>query len=82
MKTLTLFTRDGCHLCDEALEALERVRQTLPFSLEVVDLDREAPPAKRSMYDWEIPVIELDGRKIMKYRVDEARLVRLLTAPS
>ena len=82
MRTLTLFTRDGCHLCDVALEELERIRDKLPFSLEIVDLDREAPPEKRALYDWEVPVIELDGRKIMKYHVDEARLVRLLTAPS
>ncbi len=82
MRTLTLFTRDGCHLCDVALEELERIREKLPFSLEIVDLDREAPPEKRALYDWEVPVIELDGRKIMKYHVDEARLVRLLTTPA
>lgn len=82
MRTLTLFTRDGCHLCDDALEALERIKQAYPFQLEIVDLDREAPAEKRSMYDWEVPVIELDGRKIMKYRVDEARLLRLLAAPA
>jgi glutaredoxin len=82
MRTLTLFTRDGCHLCDVALEELERIREKLPFSLEIVDLDREAPPEKRALYDWEVPVIELDGRKIMKYHVDEARLARLLTAPT
>ena len=82
MRTLTLFTRDGCHLCDVALEELERIRQKHPFALEIVDLDREAPAEKRALYDWEVPVIELDGRKIMKYHVDEARLVRLLTAPA
>ena len=81
MKSLTLFTRDGCHLCDDALAALERVQQALPFHLEIVDLDREAPPEKRSLYDWEVPVVELEGRKIMKYTVDEARLERLLKAP-
>jgi len=82
MRTLTLFTRDGCHLCDVALEELERIREKLPFSLEIVDLDREAPPEKRALYDWEVPVVELDGRKIMKYHVDEGRLVRLLTTPA
>jgi glutaredoxin len=75
---ITLFTREGCHLCDDALGALERVRRERHFDLEVVDLDDGAPPDKRAAYDWEVPVIELDGRKIMKYHVDEARLVRLL----
>jgi glutaredoxin len=79
MKTVTLYTRDRCHLCDDALAVLERVRDASPFALDVVDLDREAPAEKRAAYDWEVPVVELDGRKIMKYHVDEARLLRLLS---
>jgi glutaredoxin len=78
-KRITFYTRDGCHLCDDALELLAEVRHDHPFALDVVDLDREAPADKRSAYDWEVPVIELDGRKIMKYRVDVDRLVRLLS---
>ncbi|WP_437334517.1 glutaredoxin family protein [Sorangium sp. So ce394] len=81
MKTVTLFTRERCHLCEDAHAALERVRARLPFELAVVDLDREAGPEKRALYDWEVPVVELDGRKIMKYRVDEGRLERLLSGP-
>ncbi|WP_437926886.1 glutaredoxin family protein [Sorangium sp. So ce291] len=80
-KKLTLFTRERCHLCEEAHAALERVRARLPFELAVVDLDREAGPEKRALYDWEVPVVELEGRKIMKYRVDERRLERLLSGP-
>jgi len=79
MKRITLFTREGCHLCDVAHHAIERVREASPFDLDVIDLDREAPPDKRSAYTFEVPVVELEGRKIMKYRVDEARLLRLLT---
>jgi len=79
MKRVDLFTRDGCHLCDEALAVLEEVRHEQTFELVVIDLDREAPPDKRAAYDWEVPVVELDGRKIMKYRVDRARLTRLLS---
>ena len=78
LASVTMFTRVRCHLCDEAHEALERVRKEHPFTLTVVDLDREAPADKRAAYDWEVPVVDLDGKKIMKYRVDEARLVRLL----
>jgi glutaredoxin len=79
MARITFYTREDCHLCTEALTALVRVRKAQPFELEVIDLDREAPADKRSAYDWEVPVIELDGRKIMKYRLDEKRLVRLLS---
>ena len=78
MRTLVFYTREGCHLCDEALAVLERVRETTPFTLRVLDLDREAPAEKRAAYDHEVPVVELEGRKIMKYTVDAARLARLL----
>lgn len=78
MKTVTFYTRQGCHLCDDALAAVEAARAEAPFTLVVVDLDREAPPEKRAAYDWEVPVVELDGRKIAKYTLDAARLVRLV----
>jgi glutaredoxin len=78
MATVTLYTRVDCHLCEVAHAALLRVKTQRPFELCEVDLDREAPADKRAAYDWEVPVVELDGRKIMKYEVDEARLVRLL----
>jgi glutaredoxin len=80
MSTITFYTRDGCHLCHEALAVLQRVRQRHPFELRVVDLDTQAPADKRAAYDQEVPVVEIDGRKVMKYRADEDRLVRLLTA--
>lgn len=78
MAKITLFTREDCHLCEVAYSELEHVRAIHPFHLEVVDLDREAPEVKRAAYDWEVPVIELDGRKIMKFRVEGPRLLRLL----
>ncbi|HZO15306.1 MAG TPA: glutaredoxin family protein [Polyangiaceae bacterium] len=78
MKRIVFYTRDDCHLCSDALSELARVRSEIPFELDVVDLDREASPEKRALYDWEVPVVELDGRKIMKYRVDADRLRRLL----
>ena len=80
MKTVTLYTRVDCCLCDEAHEAIERVRASHPFDLRVIDLDREASPELRAAYDVEVPVVEVEGRKAMKYRVDEARLLRLLAS--
>lgn len=78
MKTITFYTRVDCHLCHDALEIVERARRVEPFDLVVLDLDREASPDKRAAYDWEVPVVELDGVKIAKHRVDEDRLLRRL----
>ncbi len=78
MAHLTFFTRKGCHLCDVALEALEPFRARYDFSFEIIDLDHQASAEKLTKYTDQVPVIELDGRKIMKYRVEPERLQRLL----
>ena len=78
MKTLTFYTRADCHLCHDALAVVERAREQHPFTLAVLDLDRDAPAEKRAAYDWDIPVLELEGKKIAKHSVDLARLLRHL----
>ncbi len=81
-RTITFYTRKHCSLCDKAYAALDRMRGQAPpppaFDVVMVDLDTEASAEKRAAYDVDVPVLELDGRKIMKHRVDEARLLRLL----
>lgn len=80
MKKLTFYTRENCGLCDEALEVVHRVQSKIPFELVILDLDHDASPEKKKAYDWDIPVIEIDGRKMMKHRFDETRLLRLLAS--
>jgi glutaredoxin len=80
MKQVTFYTRENCHLCDEALEVVHRALEKTPFELVLVDLDHEASLEKKNAYDWDIPVIEIDGRKMMKHRVDEERLLRLVAS--
>jgi glutaredoxin len=77
MPHLVFYTRKDCHLCEVALGALRPLQTRYGFSLQVVDLDTAAPD-KLAAYDEQVPVVELDGRKIMKYRIDTARLQRLL----
>jgi len=78
MRTVTLFTRKTCSLCHKMAGVIERAREKRTFGLVVVDLDTEASPEKRAAYDWEVPVLEIDGRKVAKYRIDEERLLRLV----
>ena len=76
VRTVTLYGRDGCHLCDEARAALERVRATHPFALEEVDI--EADDALFLRYLERIPVIALDGAELFDHFVDEEALRRTL----
>ena len=76
MRTVTLYGRDGCHLCDDARAALERVRATHPFTLEEVDIDTDDALFLR--YLERIPVIALDGAELFDHFVDEEALRRTL----
>jgi glutaredoxin len=76
VRTVTLYGRPGCHLCDEARAALERVRATHPFTL--VERDIEADDALFKRYLERIPVVVLDGEELFDFFVDEERLRRTL----
>ena len=72
MRTITLYGRPDCHLCDEARAALERVRSTHPFRLAEVDIEADDALFKR--YLERIPVVVLDGEELFEFFVDEERL--------
>ncbi len=74
MRTVTLYARAGCHLCEEARAVLERVRARTPFTLEEVDI--ESDDGLHARYLERIPVIALDGEELFDYFVDETALVR------
>jgi glutaredoxin len=76
VRTVTLFGRDGCHLCDDARATLERIRLDRPFELHEVDI--ESDPALHARYLERIPVIALDGEELFDYYVDEPQLVARL----
>ena len=72
MRTVTLYGRPGCHLCDEARSVLERVRATHPFTLAEVDIEADDELFKR--YLERIPVVALDGAELFELFVDEEAL--------
>jgi hypothetical protein len=71
---LTLYTRDGCHLCDDAREVLARVAASTGEGFTEVDI--AADPDLTAEYGDRIPVLLLDGREHGYWRVEEARLLR------
>jgi hypothetical protein len=74
VRTVRLYSRPGCHLCDEARDALQRVRARAPFALEEIDI--EGDDALHARYLERIPVVALDGEELYEYFVDEAALLR------
>jgi hypothetical protein len=56
-----LYTRLGCHLCEEACRELEVLRARQPHELEVVDIADDPDLVQR--YGERIPVLEVAGRE-------------------
>jgi len=56
---VTLYTRRGCHLCDQAKQAIDSARRQGPFEYEEFDIDSN--PDLRELYNEQVPVIAIDG---------------------
>ena len=80
MIVLTLYSRPGCHLCDEMKAVVTRVVNELetPVTIDEVDISTDADLEAR--YSLEIPVLLIDGRKAAKYRIADDALRRILNA--
>lgn len=75
-RTVTLLSKPGCHLCDDARAVIERVTGELGVTWTEVDITQDAE--LRHKYWEQIPVTMVDGRQHDFWRVDERRLRRAL----
>jgi len=66
---LTLYYREGCHLCDAMLQALRGLQHRFRFEIEMVDIDRD--PGLRQRYDEWVPVLCCGERELCHYLLDE-----------
>ena len=76
MIALTLYSRPGCHLCDDMKSVVSRAARLVPLSLEEIDISTDADLER--LYGLEIPVLLVEGKKVAKYRIDEEALLRVL----
>ncbi len=76
MRTVVLYGREGCCLCDDARAVLMRVRVQHPFVLAERDIDSD--DAWQRAYLERIPVVTIDGVEAFELFVDEAELGRRL----
>ena len=77
-ETADLYTRPGCHLCDDLKETLLRVRRRQAFDLTEIDISRDQALEQR--YGHDIPVLLIDGVKTARHRINDTALVRRLAA--
>ena len=75
---VTLYTRAGCCLCDEAKQVLAGLRRGADFDLEELDIDLD--PELRRRYNDEVPVVAINQVKAFKYKVDRNEFLKKLAA--
>jgi glutaredoxin len=78
MPRVTLYTRAGCHLCEEAKGVLRAARERAAFEFEEIDIDQHAD--LRRLYHEEVPVIAIDGVKAFKYKLTMSEFLKKLAA--
>ena len=79
---VVLYTRSGCHLCDDVKATLARLEKGggLPFAWSEVDIDSD--PELQRKFTAEVPVVFIDGKKAFKYRMGERDFLRRLQSRS
>ena len=75
---LTLYSRPGCHLCDDMKAIVAPVARELGCTVREVDISGQ--PELESRFGQEIPVLFIGERKAFKYRLTEPALRRRLRA--
>ena len=76
MQHVTLYTRKGCHLCEQTANVIEQARRESNFALDVIDID--ADPGLHDRYDDRVPVVAIDGNEVFFGNIDERALLERL----
>jgi glutaredoxin len=74
---VTVYTREDCHLCDEAVETLQSVADEAGVDLALEFVDVDADESLRERYGDRVPVVTVGGDRAFEYRVDERELREL-----
>jgi glutaredoxin len=67
MKLVTLYTKPGCHLCEQVEQVVRDVSHRRRFRLERKNIEDD--PAVHEQFKDAIPVVQVDGHEIARYRL-------------
>ena len=71
-----VYSRPGCHLCDEAKHAIRSADCDDLFTFAEINI--ESDPELLKKYKYDIPIVTLDGREIFRHRVDKQKFAELV----
>ena len=73
MIRIHLYSKEDCHLCDEAKSVIEKLQQQHPFELVVTKIFEGHPKFKE--FSEKVPVVFVEGEQAFVYRVNEEKLL-------
>ncbi len=68
---VTVYSRHGCHLCEDAVNTLESLKAELNFEIEIIYIDGN--PELEKLYGEQVPVTHIGGEHHDFWRVDPIR---------
>lgn len=71
MVSVTVYSRHGCHLCENAEKVINSLSEELEYSVEILYIDGNEELEK--LYGTEVPVIQINGEHHDFYKVDPER---------
>jgi glutaredoxin len=77
--TITVYTRNDCHLCEDALTTIHWVRDSVSTDVALKTVNVDEDPELREKYGDRVPYVLVDDRPAFKYRVDATALRELLS---
>ena len=80
MITLTIYSRPGCHLCEDMKQLVATTVRRMSAAATIAEVDISTDADLEARYGEEIPVLLADGQKVAKYRVTEPELRRILSS--
>jgi len=76
---ITVYTREDCQLCDEAVETLTRIADSEGVAIDIDEVDVDEDPELAEEYGDRVPYVLVDGTPKFKYRIDAAKARSVLS---
>ena len=73
---VTLYSKPGCHLCEDVRAVLDDLKDSHHFEIEEIDITRDQVLFDR--YCYEIPILLYDGEEVGRGRISEQDVLTAL----
>ncbi len=78
MVEFVVYSRFGCHLCEDLLQQLTQLQQTHDFSVLEVDIDNDAQLVEK--YGTKVPVVAYQNDELCHYFLDQRAILQVLSS--